>query len=407
MRHIFLLLLFTIVSMANTQPYEREITLPKVTKPTLVELKLDNTIYEHSSLNLHDIRLLSQEGTEGYFIRSHQNKIVENQKRLYPSLYNRDKAELTFKFKKLFDIERIVLHIEDRDFESLFDVYGDGKLLVKNYQLFDYSSETGTQNFTIKIPKSSVKNLVIHYHLDKTTSFYKKYQKIQKARQYLTIKSALFSNSNKNKEPLEEESEIKLLKVETKEKESRYTFATKQIPFSKLEPMIEEKNFNRDATIYLSNKKKEWKFLSHFNITASLLNHKNNKVAYSSGKAKYLQIRIDNQDNNPLTIKAIKLFTKPKYLCFITNPNSYYKVQYGDISLNTPHYEVANLVDYNTPFIIGKFQEERELKVENHIKKISFLEQHKQLLITLFLLLAVGILGYIAFGLLKRTELDV
>ena len=404
MRYLFLILL-TIGCIANTQPYEREISLSKVSKPTLVEVKLDNTLYEHSSLNQHDIRLLSQDGTEGYFIRSHKNTMVENQKRVYPSLYNRGKAELTFKFNKPFDIERIVLHIEDRNFESLFDVYGDGKLLVKNYKLFDYSSETGTQNFTIKIPKSSIKNLVIHYHLDKTTSFYKKYQKIQKAQQYLTIKSALFRNSNQTKKLLEEQSNIELLSVETKEKESRYTFATKQIPFTKLEPIIEEKNFNRDATIYLSNNQKKWRFLSHLNITASLLNHKNHKVAYASGKAKYLQIRINNQDNNALNIKAIRLFSNPKYLSFIANPNSHYKIQYGDTNLNTPHYEVANLVDYNTPFIVGKFQKEKKLKVVHKIKEISFFETHKKLLITLLLLLALSILAYIAFGLLKRTEL--
>ena len=391
--------------MANTQPYERDITLPEVTQPTLVEVKLDNTIYEHTSADLHDIRLLSQKGVEGYFIRSHQSKMVENQKRVYPTEYNRDRAELIFKFKKPFDIERIVLNIEDRDFESLFDVYGDGKLLVKDYKLFDYSSETATQNFTIKTPKSSVKTLLIHYHLDKTTSFYKKYQKIKKAPQYLTIKSALVTNSNKPQEPQEQKSLIELLNVETKAKESRYTFATKQIPFTKLEPIIEEKNFNREATVYLSDDQKEWRLLNRFNLTSSLLNHKSNRVAYILGKAKYLQIRIDNQDNNPLTIKAIKLSTKPKYLCFIANPKSHYRVQYGDKSLTTPHYEVSNLVDYSTPFVVGKFQEERELKVDKSVKKVSFFEEYKELLITLLLLLAVGILGYIAFGLLKKTDL--
>ena len=380
--------------------YQKAISFEPIEQSTLVRVKLDNEIYEQSSLDYHDIRLNSTNEEEGYFIKLQEYQAVDNQKMLTVKSYNREKATLTYVFKEAFDVEKITLNIEDRNFESLVDVYIDGERLVSNYKIFDYTQETGTQNFSITIKKIKAKEVMVVYHLDETTSFYKKYQHVREHRKYLTIKTALFSNRNTIKKNWDK-TNITLMSSQTKEHKSEYIFETKKIPFDKIKLNIKEENFNREGRIYSSNDAVTWKYENRFSLFSSSLTNQKQESIVTHFKSKYLKIMIDNQNNRPLTLEAMTLFTTPHYLYFIAKSNETYTLLFGDERLSKPLYEVEDLVTSETEYINATL-EKKVLK--NRVqKKISFFEKNREFLFIIVILFAVILMAYIAFGLLKRV----
>ncbi len=403
MRSLMLLVLCSMVLFANTQPYKKAIVFEKITKPTLVKVKLDNEIYQHTTYDYADVRLMSNRGVDGYFIKPHQAQRIDNQQTLTSTSYDRENAKLIYLFKEPFEIETITLNIEDRNFESTVDVYADGKLVRQNDKIFDYTQETGNRNFTVNLPKVKAKEVSIVYHLDKTTSFYKKYKNVKELSQYLTIKSVTFSNNNAIK-PIFEITTMVTASILTKEKQSQYLFRTQGIPSNRIELDVVEKNFKRSGAIYASENGETWHHLKSFFYSNSTLNQEHNETIELENRSEYLKLVIDNQDNQALNIRAIKLLTLPNYLYFIANPNETYMLYFGDKNLTKPTYEVESLVDSEVSFITGNFGNMEQLDVTQTVKKISFFEEHKEMLFMLVILLALGTMAYIAFGLLKRTR---
>jgi hypothetical protein len=404
MRSLMVMMLLSLVLFANTQPYKKDITFEPVVKPSLVKVELDNELYNHTSFNHADVRLHSSKGVEGYFIRPLQEGSVVNQQRLKANLYNREEATLVYYFERPFMVEKIDLHIEDRNFETLIDIYVNGTLLLKNGKVFDYTNETGTQNFELKIPKTLAKEVKVVYHLDQTTSFYKKYQHLRERSKYLTIKSVTFSNTLKAQEVWRRTS-IKTEQTITDEKHQRssYIFNLGHIPFSKISLDVVEQNFKRSGQLYFSKDAQQWQSVRSFNLSASTLGGETQKVIEQRGRTGYLKLVLNNGDNPPLSIRKIRLFTRPTYLYFIANPDEQYALHFGDKLLTEPFYELESLVGSSALSIEGKFSRLKPLKIEEDGSKIAFFENYKKELFMVGILLALGVLGYVAFGLLKRT----
>ena len=409
MKTLLTFLLLTLTLTANTHPFKKEISFNEISAPTLVKVELDNAIYAHSSHNYSDLRVASTQGVEGYFIQSQTApKAVTTSQRLTATHYNREKATLLYTFAQPFDVEKIILNIEDRNFESTFDVYVDGALVVKEVKIFDYSRETGNQNFTITLPKVKAKRLKIVYHLDQTTSFYKKYRDIEQLTHYLTIKSIRCLNHNQRAKRTLKSTTIPLASSTLKEGKSSYIFKTNSIPFSQLTIKTLEKNFNRNAHLYTSDDNQTWHSLTHFSLFASTFNHQQQTSVTVTGRAKYLKVEIKNGDNQPLTLLSISLESLPKNLYFIAQPSESYTLYFGDTKLPKPHYELAQLVDENTPYVQGVFKKIKKLEVEKEsIPKVSFFEQHKKSLFMAVILLTLGVMGYIAFVLLGKRSREV
>jgi hypothetical protein len=404
MKKILFITVMTLGLFANTQPYKKDIVLEKVTKPTLVQVELDNEFYNSTAYNYRDVRLHGKSGAEGFFIKPLSTKNIVNQKTLTASSYDRENAKLTYSFTKPFEVETIRLNIEDRNFESSVDVYADGELVAKGEKIFDYSNETGTQNFTIKIKKRELKELTVVYHLDETTSFYKKYKNLHEMKKYLTIKSITFSNNSKVKD-VWNRTEVNLDKssIDKKRRESSYIFKTDSIPFSKIAVNVLEQNFKRSGQLYASEDAKKWHSIKKFSISASSLNNQTHKFVSINHRTNYLKLVLFNADNRALTIESLTLFTKPNYLYFIANPNDKYSLYFGDKNLTRPSYELVTLVSDSDVTLNAKLSKLERLEVTKVSKEVSFFEAYKEQLFIVGILLALGVLGYVAFGLLKRT----
>jgi len=279
-------------------------------------------------------------------------------------------------------------------------------LVAKDRKIFDYSDETGTRNFIIKIPKVKVKELKVVYHLDKTTSFYKKYRDLKEISKYLTIRDVTVFNNNSVKE-VYDTTEIEVLKsmLNAEKKESSYVFATQNIPFDNFEIDVLEKNFNRSGKLYLSVDGKSWRAFKSININASSLNHTEHKSVRMTAKIPYIKIVLKNEDNKPLHIAKIKLHTTTQYLYFIANPKEKYALYFGDKDLRKPSYEIENLVSNREIAIEAKMGNLEALEVtKKSVPKVSFVEKYKEQLFMFGMVLALLVMGYIAFGLLKRSE---
>ena len=401
MRTVWMMLLLGVVAFANTQPYKKEIVFTKIDTPSLVRVKIDREIYKHTSQNYPSLRLKSSQGVEGYFVKSHQSKSVANQKTLRATTYERENAKLTYRFGTPFEIEKIELNIQDRDFESLFDIYIDGRLVIEKRKIFDYTQETGNRNFSVTIPKQKAKEVSIVYHLDRTTSFYKKYRDIRELSQYLTIKSVTFSNRNQIQRAWDS-SMVELFSVETKKRETSYIFNMEGIPTHSINPTVVEKNFKRAGRIYGSEDLKQWSLLKEFTVSASTLAQKNSQDIYLQSRVNYLKLVIENDDNKALNIKTLTLQTEPQYLYFIANPKESYQLYFGDKNLTKPSYEVESLVDADSPFMEAKFSDIERLEVTKVSNEVSFFEKHRDIVFIIVIFLALGVMGYIAFGLLRR-----
>ena len=400
MRTLIVTILLLCSLEANPYPFKKGIALEPVTKPTLVKVTLDNELYAHTKSNYGDIRLHSTKGIENYFIKPFQREYIRTRRVLSPTEYERESATITFKFQEAFDIQNIVLDIEDRNFDTLIDLYIDNKIIIKKQKIFDYSQETGNRNFTLHLPKTKAHVVKIVYHLEKTNFFYKKYQHLQELSKYLSIKSATFSNANRSK-TIFQKSTILVEKETLKDKKSSYIFKTDAIPFSKIEIHPIEKNFMRQGKIYASDDSKEWRYIKSFSISSSTIKNIENREISVKLRTPYLKLVVENRDNKPIKIPQITLWTTPNYLYFIANVNEKYTLFFGEKNVTKPQYELESLVDSREASREAKLLKLVPLKVEIPKKEIPFLDRYKKILFTLIVLLSLAVLAYIAFILLK------
>lgn len=134
------------------------------------------------------------------------------------------------------------------------------------------------------------------------------------------------------------------------------------------------------------------------------LNSKNDKTIYFNNlQEKEFTIEIDNQDNQPLNIKAIQLKQKPLYVFCKLKANEKYEVTI-DSTLTKPSYDLAN-------FISGSTYSSPEAKITNFHKVESEAKLttkkpfwQTQLFMWLCIIIGGGIVGYFAFGLLKDMK---
>jgi hypothetical protein len=390
----------------NNHPFKKEIHFQaSFEKPTLVRVKLDNALYKDTTKTYQDIRLKADDEDEGYFIQKVDFKEVKNETILMADFYNREEAKLTYRFDEPFTIEEMDLHIEDRNFESMIDVYVNGKLISEKNKIYDYSNETGNRKFTIEIPKVKTDELTLAYHLDETTSFYKKYRSLQKMSQYLTIKSVTFRNNETGSHEWQK-SEIKLQKsiINNEKKHSEYLFRTDNIPFVKVKVGVQEENFQRLGYFSVSEDAQVWQRVRDVSLLSSSLTNQDNRIIEFQGRSKYLKLTLFNRDNRPLTIDTIELFSEVEYLYFIAQPEKEYGIYFGDTTLEKPSYEIKSLVDNSSEYVEAKLLKTERLEVVKREEQISLFESYQKELFILVVILALIILSYIAFVLLKKSN---
>ena len=396
MKNFLLLVILFTINLYATQPYSKEIVVDKISNPTLVKLKLDSDIYLYCNKNFEDIRVYSQDEEIGYFIEK-VNKRIENRQTLKASNYDRENTTLTYIFNKPFKVEDIKLNIENLNFETKVSVYIDDKLEIVDKSIYDYSNETGNKNFSLKIEPKIVKKISIKYDLKNTKYFTKTKSK------YLIIPSTSFFNYSMEKIDYDK-TKLSILNKSIKNEISSYIFDAKNIDFSYLEIEALEKNYLREGIIYVSADNKNWRRVKHFNISKSNITQKKQDKINLNRRTRYIKIDIIDNNNNSLTIPTINILTQANYLYFLASKAKSYEIYFGDKTLSKASYDLKKLVGNTTSSVNISMGELKKHKIKEIVKKESFLEKYKDIIFIFIILLAVIVLLYIAFILIKKIE---
>ena len=399
--HYFLLLFLTHLLYAN-QPFSKEITLKPIDDDTILRLKFDPTLYQYTRSDFGDIRIYTNQDQEiGYAIKKVTPKRIVHNKTLQASFYDRKSLTLTYVFKQPFLVQSINFDIKSRNFSTAITLHADGKRIVTDYGIYDYSSETGNRNFGLKIPSVTAKKITLSYDLKKT-HFYSSYKyDFKKAPRPLKIMSATFTNSYLPKITYDK-TIFNLQEQNTTQKNTLYLFKTNYLETSYIKITAKQKNYKREGAVYGSNDKKKWQWITNFTIKKSSFEKKQKNHITLNTRKRYLKLVMPKHNNTPLTIEHITAYTQPNYLYFIASPNQHYRLYFGDNTLKNPSYDVASLIKNNAYFTKATTGSLQHHKITP--KTINFFEENKMMIFTLGILFAVGILLYIAFGLLKQED---
>jgi hypothetical protein len=164
--------------------------------------------------------------------------------------------------------------------------------------------------------------------------------------------------------------------------------------------------FNRSATIAVKRKQeiKKRSLVYKENAAQFMLSSKKDKTIYFDAiDEKEFTVEIENQDNQPLAISAIRVLQKPVVVVSRLIQNEKYHV-IVDTTLEKPNYDLGNFIAekrVNLPEVrIVNFKKQEAKKII-HVEK-SFWQT------PLFMWICIasggGIVAYIAFGLLKDMK---
>ncbi len=107
-------------------------------------------------------------------------------------------------------------------------------------------------------------------------------------------------------------------------------------------------------------------------------------------------VKVDNGDDAPLALNAVRLEMQKQEICFEAVPGTNYKLYYGDAALSSPEYDYARLFQPDKDAARGMLgPEEENPQYQTRPDTRPFTERHPALL-WIALVAAVAILGSIA-----------
>ncbi|SFV64605.1 hypothetical protein MNB_SV-12-1159 [hydrothermal vent metagenome] len=142
MRFVFLVILL-IVNLIAGEYYTKEIIFEKITKPTLIRVKIDNELYEQMVSN--DIRIYSSNGDiENHYIKSRRPNLLSLDSKdgynistipLFSKSISSEYTDYIFKPNGT-PADKIIPNIEDKEYERVAKIYignreGDWHFLLK------------------------------------------------------------------------------------------------------------------------------------------------------------------------------------------------------------------------------------------------------------------------------------
>lgn len=196
-------------------------------------------------------------------------------------------------------------------------------------------------------------------------------------------------------------------KVTEKEKASWVEInLNSKLPIEKLELSFKDTlDYFRSFSVAIAddflimNKDTVWQFRHVFSGT--LNSWRKSKIAWRDGRAKKIQMIIDNGDNKPLSLLSAKAFYSKVILKARFTEEAHYLLAYGNPKLQSPRYDIVNFQDQIpqslTQLRVADCTEVK--KIENEIKEENPFEY--EAIIWVALILIGVLLAYFTLKLLK------
>jgi hypothetical protein len=227
------------------------------------------------------------------------------------------------------------------------------RLLTSASTIFDLSDEQKSRHLEINLPPTNLSYLRV------TISKGEKGEFQPQGVELLSI--------NEPNAPINlKERPFKTISHERKDGIEEYTIdlLRRQLPVSELEFVTDAENFNRIVTLYESKDAKKWDDV----VESEIYSYKLDKLVASQLMIKfrtnqrYLKVEIQNEDNQSLSIKEIKVRGINPSLIFPADRATEYNLYWNNSQAETPVYDIEkfkNNLDYsNIPKAsIGKLEE--------------------------------------------------
>ena len=337
---LFILLFITNLSFAQFQTSGK---IKEVTENGFHEIILSPEIRSFSKQDLSDIRIFNAKGNEvPYFIQSNPESLLN----AFEEYYIVSETVLPKKSTSIIVAtpgvknNKLSLFIANSDAVKNYSISGSDDQVkwfgVSNSQTLDNlnSSTETTVLKTISYPLNTYKYLKIDFDDRKTLP--------------INIIEAGNFKTQFQKNILQE---IKPLKTATteltpqKQTEIHVVFdepqIIDQIDFEILRPTY----YKRNAIIYKKIQKQTKRKLETYDqeiISFELNSNTKNSFSISEIFEKEFYIKIENKDNQPLTISAVKYRQKPISLIVDLNANEKYSIKTGNKNLNQPDYDLSD-----------------------------------------------------------------
>ena len=121
------------------------------------------------------------------------------------------------------------------------------------------------------------------------------------------------------------------------------------VPSSRIEFLPSINNFHRRFEIARSNDRKNWVNLGDgelIDIKIGRSKRQQLNLNYDEVHARYLRIRVFNQDDQPFKLAEARVFGHPRRLIFRVEQGKSYRLFYGNQRETAPHYDLEQLLPY-------------------------------------------------------------
>lgn len=337
----YILLLLTNLSFAQFQATGK---IKEVTQNGFHEIILSPEIRSYSKQDLSDIRIFNAKGNEvPYFIQSNSEAILntfEEYEIVSKTVFPKKSTSIVIAVPSVKNNNQLSLFIANADVEKNYSISGSNDLeewfgISNSQTLYDLSSSTEASVVkTISYPLSTYKYLKIDFDDKKTLPV-----NVLKVGNFNTqLQKNILQEINPKKSTTTELSAQKQTQIHVLFDGLQII---NQITFEISKPTY----YKRKVIIYKKVKyetRKKSEMIDEEIISFELNSNTKNSFTIPEIFEKEFYIKIENHDNQPLSISAIKYCQKPVSIIADLNANEKYTIKTGNKNLNEPEYDLSD-----------------------------------------------------------------
>ncbi|MCA9062656.1 MAG: DUF3999 family protein [Planctomycetaceae bacterium] len=380
------LILFLTPSLATGQslqnPWSRQVSLPDLEGEQLVAIPLDDTVYEHTRTDLHDVRILTAAGdavpslirrrstTEDQTVaRRWTAKNVE----LRPDA---DQIELFFSLEKEDPpVTSLTVDTPLVNFEQHIEVWQtadaagtiEPKLLAGSL-LFDYSQYMNVRRLTVALPENDGRSfrLVLKTPTAEQQSSLKLLtRELQGGNETKTTEQFLVERRPFRIDRIQLENARVTTTVtgyrnqpwditvspaadDPKEHQTLMEMTTHRQPIGQLQVETKSTNFSRRVNLQqkvtLRDGTQDWNNIATSTIQRFAFEGVEDEkltIEFPPVRAEHLRLVIHNLESPPLAITGLTASGAQEEVLFLATPDQSYQLQYGDLTADAASYDLA------------------------------------------------------------------
>jgi hypothetical protein len=329
--------------------FRKPITLPALTQPGFVELRLDADVFRDASPTLADLRVRDGHGTDvGYAVRRRERLAAESTRdAAMLDLVTTPQGAVRFVLEAgpgriVHNRVRLTIRDQARNFRVpvRIETADDGRvwqLARESGFIYRVEGETKAADTSVSYPSSTARFLRVTVGPERGRA-------LPLAGAALVIAAT----------PEREEERVATAIVERDEESMRRT--TRLVldlrarrPVDRVELDVAERNFHRVMLIEAGDDRKSWRWIGSCAISAvdtGSVRERLTSARFPETTARYLRLTIQNLDDHALSVTAARLFAVKRTIVFEAAPGRAYVLDYGNPSAAAPRYDVARALTY-------------------------------------------------------------